>query len=385
MTVVCGLVLYARMPDAFSHPQFWAEDGTIFFLDAHSGGWRALLDPYSGYLHLIPRAVAWLAELLPYELIPEAYFSVAVALTLFTCWLTLSPRLELPLKPLLALAIVAVPHDGEVWGTLTNVQWVLPLGMLVLALMRRAKKWLSLEALYLFAVGLSGPFCVLVLPVYALVSYLRKDRYTAVLTGVTATCAVIQTVCVLTHPSWPIAPAPHDLTLWWEVPMTRTFGSLVGSGGAFHMAGSFVLFVLAVGALTWFVVNERANRLERAAVALFMTAALFGGLWKFRDALGALLPLVKNNGDRYFYIPKVLLLWLMIMVLESKARVVAAVGLGLAAFTTLVDPSREPRRLKQWDTYADELREGEPVDIPINPEPWVVHVPARRAVQQAPP
>ena len=72
MTVVCGLVLYARMPDAFSHPQFWAEDGTIFFLDAHSGGWRALLDPYSGYLHLIPRAVAWLAELLPYELIPEA-------------------------------------------------------------------------------------------------------------------------------------------------------------------------------------------------------------------------------------------------------------------------------------------------------------------------
>jgi hypothetical protein len=380
-TAACALVLYARMPDAFSHPQFWAEDGTVFFLGAHSRGPSALFDAYAGYLHLIPRATAWFAELLPYEIIPELYFGVSVALTLVTCWLALSPRLDLPFKPLLALAVVAVPHDGEVWGTLTNVQWVASLGMLLLALMHRARKWLPVEALYLLAIGLSGPFSILALPVYVLVYQVRTNPDNAILTGVTATCALIQGAYVVSHPT-SVAPVPYDPALWWEVPLTRTWGSLIGgSGPVFHAADSFVLFVIAVATVLWFVVCERTNRLERAALALFLAATLFGPLWRTRAALGGLLPIADNNGDRYFYIPKVLLLWLMILVIDKlKVRGFAALGLALAAITTLRDPSREPRRVKPWDAYAAELRHGEAVDIPINPESWVVRVPARPAL-----
>jgi hypothetical protein len=154
-----------------------------------------------------------------------------------------------------------------------------------------------------------------------------------------------------------------------------------GSGPVFHGAGSFLLFVIAVAAVVWFVVCERKNGLERAGVALFLAATLFGPLWKSRAALGGLLPVADNNGDRYFYIPKVLLLWLMILVIDKlKVRGLAALGLALAALTTLRDPSREPKRVKPWDAYAPELRHGAAVDIPINPEPWVVRVPARPAL-----
>src|SRR3954469_5115510 len=104
-TCIAGLlVLVIRKTDSFSHPQFWAEDGPVFFLEADLSGWRSVLHPYSGYLHLIPRLVAMLCRALGSLWIPAAYNVLSAPLAVFAGGFIFSPRLKLPHKPLLFLA-----------------------------------------------------------------------------------------------------------------------------------------------------------------------------------------------------------------------------------------------------------------------------------------
>ncbi len=51
-------LLALRDTDAFLRPDFWAEDGRAFFRGWNMFGWSSFIEPYAGYLHLIPRIVA---------------------------------------------------------------------------------------------------------------------------------------------------------------------------------------------------------------------------------------------------------------------------------------------------------------------------------------
>jgi len=53
--VLSVIVLALRVPDAFSTPQLFAEDGNLFWLASLSGRARRGLHDVSGYLHLAPR------------------------------------------------------------------------------------------------------------------------------------------------------------------------------------------------------------------------------------------------------------------------------------------------------------------------------------------
>jgi hypothetical protein len=66
MVVGSLLILVIRRPDAFLNPQFWAED-FFFLLDAEKMGVSAFVMARGGYLHLLPRAIAWFATYLKDE------------------------------------------------------------------------------------------------------------------------------------------------------------------------------------------------------------------------------------------------------------------------------------------------------------------------------
>ncbi|MEO5572479.1 MAG: hypothetical protein ABIT08_07190, partial [Bacteroidia bacterium] len=52
--------VYFRRPDAFTNPQFWAEEGKYFFADAYHSGFSSLFNTCNGYFQLFPRLVACL-------------------------------------------------------------------------------------------------------------------------------------------------------------------------------------------------------------------------------------------------------------------------------------------------------------------------------------
>src|SRR5688572_304731 len=62
MVVLTAALLALRKPWALHTPQLWAEDGSIFLTQDEQMGIRAWWLPYNGYLHLLPRLIAWIAS-----------------------------------------------------------------------------------------------------------------------------------------------------------------------------------------------------------------------------------------------------------------------------------------------------------------------------------
>ena len=49
--ITAAALYYVRSFDAFAHPQFWAEDGNLLWLQQYLHGPRVIFLPYAGYLY----------------------------------------------------------------------------------------------------------------------------------------------------------------------------------------------------------------------------------------------------------------------------------------------------------------------------------------------
>jgi len=57
---VALLAIFSRCPSLFTHAQFYAEDGTVWFADAYNFGWlHSLLMPNAGYYSTVERLRRW--------------------------------------------------------------------------------------------------------------------------------------------------------------------------------------------------------------------------------------------------------------------------------------------------------------------------------------
>src|SRR5262249_878632 len=103
-------------PDAFRNPNFWAEDGTIFWKQSYDG-WLSIITPYAGCLQLVPRLGALAARAFPLAWTPAVFLAVAVLATVGTCLVTREA-----IGPVAALAPVLAFGAEEPLANLTNVQ-----------------------------------------------------------------------------------------------------------------------------------------------------------------------------------------------------------------------------------------------------------------------
>jgi len=87
-----------------------------------------------------------------------------------------------------------------------------------------------------------------------------------------------------------------------------------------------------------------------------------------------------GNGDRYFFLPHVLLAWLL--VLESARqngwkRLVPAIPLAFALVANLKFYRVAPLKDYAWAEHVQPIREKKAFSIPINPEGWTMNAPAK--------
>lgn len=179
------LLLY-RMPERLQHGYLWAEDSTVFIAQAYKSGAHAIFMPYAGYLHVIPRLVA-----LAYRALSENPSGIAIAFAwtcavitglvcsyLYVMTVRYVPR---PAAFVIALAPVLLPHTGESWLNLTNLQWTLgPLlmAMLLDTLGREQNDYLAARCFIVLILGLTGPVSAILVPLAilgAFVAYRRAD------------------------------------------------------------------------------------------------------------------------------------------------------------------------------------------------------------------
>lgn len=177
----CLIILYIRAWDINSAADLMnSEDGPIFLKQARANALASLIIPYAGYHHLIIRIVAAVSSLFPTESQPLVFlagnlviYSIAIALIIATLQ-------SMKVRPVLAVCVVlllfAKPAYNDLFLSLTNTQWMTGTAFIIYALGYRKQNTSNINILLAILFGLSGPFCILLLPVLALKHYVFKDK-----------------------------------------------------------------------------------------------------------------------------------------------------------------------------------------------------------------
>src|SRR5215467_13455372 len=175
------LILFSRRPDALLNPQFYAEDGTYWYLDAYRFGFGCLLMPNGGYLNTLSRFIGLLALLVPFAWAPVVMVVSAFAGHILPVNIFLSSRFAaIPFETRLlgSLVYLGIPNSFEIHANTTNIQWHLAIACLLVlfAPAAKASAWRFLD-LMLFALSvLAGPLGMFLIPIAAVLWWKRRDR-----------------------------------------------------------------------------------------------------------------------------------------------------------------------------------------------------------------
>ncbi|TGO02555.1 hypothetical protein PN36_23055 [Candidatus Thiomargarita nelsonii] len=344
---LCFIILLSREPDGFFNPQFWAEDGIIFFQQNLILGFPALFEPYVGYLHLIPRLISYFSGFFPVTYAPALYNFSALVITLLVINYLFSSRIQLPFKPLLAIAVVLVPPDGDILMNITNIQWFLLLILILFIIQDKpnTRNQLLLDTLMITLIGLTGPFIILFLPLFIFrFIYICRSDYSVYLLSIALLLALIQ-----------------GYFLW------QTTIELPPISEAYNNYGLEVLVpILAIrlsGCLFF------GDYLSSAISNLSALKTLSGNL-----SFGDYVSLAFNfQGLIGLTALSIILPAGLLILAVSKPRKLPLMAL-LSAFTHFQVP---PLRDFHWKKYSQQIEQGEAVKVPINPDGWFVSIPSR--------
>jgi hypothetical protein len=378
--VLLAGALFLRKPDALLNPQFWAEDGSVFFLENDLYGIGAWLHPYAGYLHLVPRMGAWALSFADPRWLPALYSAAAFLIwvaVIARCW---APRLELPAKAWLPVAFLFAAYTLEILFVLTNVIWITAFLLLQQVFMRPPARWWGwmLELALIGIVALTGPFALMLWPLFVWSFWRRRTSYSAaVLTVVTIAC-LIQLGCLLQAPA-----GGNHLSEVFDSPgqvfpriIQRTIALYLGGAPLALALSSGVLIGIGIAVTLLWLVTTRRPPVDRAvwcAVSFALVAMLAANLYRGSPYADI------GMGDRYYFIPRVLVGWLLIWLAvggtrgSRLARVVAV----LAVCVNLPGYRLPPATDYHWAQNCAPLRRGQPAKIPILPDGWILQYPGR--------
>lgn len=383
--------LLSRRPDVFLNPQFWAEDGRNWYADAYNYGFfHSVATPEAGYLQTFSRLIASISTQFPLEYAPTFFNCVALIVQLTVAVFILSPRLA-PLMPrmrwraVLAFLYIAMPHSFEIYGNVTNSQWHLALLTLLIILAKPAEtqagKLFDLSVLALSV--LSGPFCILLLPIAGIKYIVRREKGLIPILGFLTAGAVLQATALLTSVR-PVQPdLGADVWLLFEIAGRHLFlgpiigGKLYARSEAWPVVQTLMLIVANTAGIGLLIYAARTASLELRLFMLFCLIIVAAALYSPAVASqpGQWRVIAENNtAIRYWFIPTVCAYFLLLNMVAGK---VPSLVRGVALAAILLIPAglfadwRHPAFVDlDFAAHArrfDELSPGTTAEIPINP------------------
>jgi len=381
-------IIYVRIPYDFTHAQIVGEDGAIW-LQAYIYGSQTLLFSFVGYLITATRIIALFTQLFPLEYFPYVFFYAGVAVDLLVVWTLMSPRLELPYRPLVALAVVCTAQGFHIIGvSMSHIQWVLPLGVLGLMFMRPSgRNSVRVSEMALVAASaLTGPFALFFVPLFPLQTFLLRNdrpamRRMAVLTATHLFGALCQILSILFNIDQALQPNLRTAFHWtsrsdWAELILLSFQHFFMSFGAglFHGRSGVVIGLIILAASTplilWFLYRSDRYRVQLLFMLLFSGFVVGAGIVKVAPQ------------ERYFYISGVLVFWVACcLVAQIKREKLRYVGVTLIAACQLyfVFQYRDTYLLKgesDWPRWAKFVHSGLPLTVSVLPPTWFINIPA---------
>jgi hypothetical protein len=366
IVVTLGLIV-SRRPDGISNAQFWAEDGRIWYAQAYNeGALRALLLPAGGYLQSFSRLIAGLSLAVDLRHAPLLFYVAAVLVQALPPLYLLSSRYaalmpDLRVRSLAALLVIGAPNGFEIQSNVTNTQTHLALLslLIVLAAPPRGLAGAVFDAFFLILGGLSGPTCILLLPIAMLVWRHEPSRWRAAVVLLVLLPASVQLVTYLStggegRVALPLGASVAGLLrivgaqIFIAGTMSaKVYTALVRYGGSWTSTGTLLIGLgglLYVAGTLW-----RTQSVALRLFCLFGALALAAGLASpaIVDVPRWQALLTPNAGIRY-YAPPILAL------------------LALLLWSACADPSPRFQRLSRL-ALAAVLLVGMPLDWRVAP------------------
>jgi hypothetical protein len=234
------LIVLSRRPDAVFNPQFWAEDGKVWYADAYNRGViYSLFTPVTGYYQTISRLVACFAQIVPLAYAPLSFNLTAISVKILVVNFLLSERLAKLIpsfagRALIAFFYLAMPHSYETNANLTNVQWHLALlsFFIIIAGPSGRMLWRLFDCALVLISALSGPFCLFLLPIAVILSWKRRQPHMFVLLVILSVGAMIQVSALLISPRPSVQPLGATVGLFLKIVGGHLFiSAIIGERG----------------------------------------------------------------------------------------------------------------------------------------------------------
>jgi Ca2+/Na+ antiporter len=389
-------VLILRRPETLTRAEFWNEDGQVFYVGSFFGSpLEQLTRSYAGYLHAVPRLVAWLERLVDVSIAPLVGNAIALLIVAGIATWIASERLAniLPSRAArlaLAALLLLMPGHWESLGSITLVQFYLGIFLILASLADAAPRprWAQAAELAALALaGLSGPFSVLFLPLYLGRAWLRRDRWATTTAAFVGACAVLQLVAIALGTRSPEIPTIAGAA---ALLLARGWATVIGDwwlraaiqaqpGISLVLVATAALAAAALAAATR--LSTRIRLTIAYAAAASVAAALTGDVATFPES--------SFLGSRYFLIPTFLVALGLVAWAGSRptttpsgARSRDFAGLagiaitGLYMFGIVGDFSLPGHETHDWAVRSQCIGGPAPCDVPVEfPNAWTIHWP----------
>lgn len=388
----CAVVV-SRRPDALLHPQFWAEDGIVWFANAYNiGWWRALFRTEVGYFQTLPRLGAALALLVPLRFAPLMMNLIALAVQALPVNLLLANRSRewgsLRMRAAFAAMYLALPNCPEICANITNAQWVLAFSVFLILVSDPVASILvrAFDLLVVLLCGLTGPFCFFLLPVAVFTVWKKRNRQLRTSIVSLGVCSIIQAygLLVLGTAQRSSANLGAGVAGFIRIIAGNIYiGALFGPSHAALARGtwSFVslVFIALVGT-GMIAAAVRGASLPMKTFAVFVLVILAAELispssydsmntpkWRLIEGASAI---------RYWFLPSLLFLWSLVLGIKRRSaslKVCSAVIITMFCFGAAIRWSRPPFTDTQFSEMARSFEASSPgttKTFPENPEGW---------------
>lgn len=400
-----------RCPDLLLHPRFFAEEGSTYFAFAYQTDFiDNLLTAHYGYYTLYNQLATSLATYVPLDHAPLVTTLLAlciqIGISLYVLWGNIPLLQPLLRRSILAIAIPLISWPGH-WLTIIGSQCWLGAGTFLLLLsVGRSGRWRSILARgsYLLLAGLTGVVSCFLLPAYLWRAVKEKSKEFAAYSTILGSCLLLQGGVLLAAyysrspdiaarftSGSPVTALGKTIVYLFATPFT---------GRAIYEQRPLVELVSATRSA---VENLLAIRLlindlflVPVMVGIAICIALLLLLWQNRSrlemqliaislvsvcALSNLCSVNSSGGPRYYFIPSLILLCLLLAEGLKRHRLLGAVT-SLLLLSTLLANGLEFRSVMyrqvyhphypNWHTEVMRWRQSPTEQLNIWPANWTM-------------
>jgi hypothetical protein len=397
--LAAAAIVFAHRVDAFTNPQFYAEDGARWFSDAYNlGALHALGSALAGYFQVLSRLGPVIAAPFGVANQPLVYNVCGLLVQIAPVFYFLSSRFETVVpsfwaRAALSLIYLLMPAD-ELNVTITSAPYHLAIlaTLVVIAPEPHRWYWKVFDVSTVLLCGMSGPFVYILLPITALCYLVRRRPFTLVLLAVFALTLAAQLYASTLSPRPPGANLGASLSnllliLSDRVILAGIFAEpghrhvyLAGQTHGTLIAGLICLVSLVVVLYAAMKAPWELRLFALTAVGI-VAASLLSPLVSFTGNEWLILA-TSEEGGRYFFMARVAWVVMLIWAASRLPRVwmkrTALIAGGVAFASGFTTWAYTPFVNFDWPQEARTIQTAPPgtkLTLPINPGgPWAVDI-----------